>query len=155
MFRFSILFAVWMLAVMPARAEVPQDIQELVQALAIPEIIQVMRQEGLDFGDELAEDMFPGRGGDKWHALLDSIYDADRMREITVAGFAEALEGADTEDLTAFSKPAGPADHRSWVRFLMRRKYCSANGTVFRMQETDQSLRVTRISILHSETGTL
>jgi hypothetical protein len=102
MFRFSILFAVWMLAVMPARAEVPQDIQELVQALAIPEIIQVMRQEGLDFGDELAEDMFPGRGGDKWHALLDSIYDADRMREITVVGFAEALEGADTEDLTAF-----------------------------------------------------
>ena len=102
MFRFPIIFSVCVLAALPLRAEVPQAIQELVQALAIPEIIQVMRQEGLDFGDELADDMFPGRGGDEWRALLDNIYDAERMREVTVDGFARALEGADTESLTAF-----------------------------------------------------
>ena len=102
MLRFSVVFATWLLVALPSRAEIPQAIQDLAQAMAIPEIIQVMREEGLEFGDELADDMFPGRGGDEWHALLDAIYDAERMREVTMEGFAAALEGADISLLTAF-----------------------------------------------------
>ncbi len=102
MFRYPIVIIAWLLVALPLRAEVPQAIQDLAQALAIPEIIQVMREEGIDFGDELADDMFPGRGGDEWQGLLNAIYDADRMREVTMEGFANALEGADTAPLTAF-----------------------------------------------------
>ena len=108
MLRLTVVIATWLLVALPLRAEIPQAVQDLARVMAIPEIIQVMREEGLEFGDELADDMFPGRGGDEWRAMLDSIYDAERMRKVTMEGFAVALEGVDITLLTAFfSSPLG------------------------------------------------
>lgn len=102
MFRRSVILVTWLLMALPVRAEIPVAIQDLARALAIPEIIQVMREEGLAFGDELADDMFPGRGGDEWRQLVDVIYETGRMSDIIMQGFAAALKDVDTAPLTAF-----------------------------------------------------
>ncbi|MFV2001790.1 MAG: DUF2059 domain-containing protein [Paracoccaceae bacterium] len=100
--RFFILFVIWMLAALPLRAEVPQAVHDLAEALALPEVIVLMRDEGIDFGAELEQDMFPGRGGMLWQQSLDQIYDAQWMNDVAILAFAAALGQAETGALLAF-----------------------------------------------------
>jgi len=55
------------------------EIAPLVEALGLPELMPIMREEGLAYADELAADMFPGRRGGSWQASVSDIYDTDRM----------------------------------------------------------------------------
>lgn len=75
----------------PAPAEVapqaPADqtaaaeaVAKLSQALMIPGVVDVLRLEGLDYGNTLEEQMFPERGGARWQAAVSAIYDADWIR---------------------------------------------------------------------------
>ncbi|SIO21607.1 hypothetical protein SAMN05444722_0864 [Rhodovulum sp. ES.010] len=64
---------------LPVRAEPSEEVDTLARALALDELIAIMRQEGLDYGDELQADLFPGRGGDRWDAAVARIYDGGRM----------------------------------------------------------------------------
>ncbi|MGJ8583289.1 MAG: DUF2059 domain-containing protein [Marinosulfonomonas sp.] len=74
----------------------------LTDALGLPEILDIMRTEGIDYGDELALDMFPDRAGDSWRAKVTKIYDADRMSDIAIATMADELGDADIAAMTAF-----------------------------------------------------
>jgi hypothetical protein len=60
-------------------------IDELVKALAIPEIVAIMREEGIDYGVDMEDELFPDRGGAAWSAVVEQIYDPLAM-ERTVAG---------------------------------------------------------------------
>ncbi len=72
-----------------ATAPAAADVQGLLATLKMDEILAVMREEGLKYGQSLEDDMFPGRGGDRWQAVVGLIYDTERMR----ATFAKGLEG--------------------------------------------------------------
>lgn len=87
-------------AVSPARAE--DEVAALVAALEMPEILDVMREEGLKYGDELATEMFTGPGNAEWQGDVDAIYDASRLGKIFEARFAAELAGVDTAPMTAF-----------------------------------------------------
>ncbi len=62
----------------------------LAQAMQIDQIIDVMRDEGLDYAKTLQEDMFPGSGNSGWIAEVEDVYDADQMQQ----DFTSALSGA-------------------------------------------------------------
>jgi hypothetical protein len=64
----------------------------ILSALGADRMIELMRTEGLVYGADLAEDMFPGRGGPRWEALVSDIYDFDRMKETFVEGFADSFD---------------------------------------------------------------
>lgn len=84
---------------LPLRAE---PIDELVEALQIDAMIEVMRFEGMAYGEELAEEMIPGGSNLAWRDLLEQIYDAEKMRTIVRQGFAEVIADSDPAPLIAF-----------------------------------------------------
>ena len=75
-------------------APVDQTITTLARTMLMPEIIGVMREEGLKYGQTLEDDMFLGRGKDRWAAIVSVIYDQTRMED----GFVTALAGEFAED---------------------------------------------------------
>lgn len=102
MLKFPVAILFWIFAVLPLRAEITPEVQRLSDALGLPEIIEVMRDEGVEYGQELAETMFPGRAEGDWPTVVAAIYDTDVMTETAVTGFGNALNADDVAQLTAF-----------------------------------------------------
>ena len=75
-------------------AEVMVSVVALTQTMRIGEIIEVLRDEGIDYGKTLETDMFPGAGGPGWAAEVDRIYDAVRMQDAFQGGLARQLARA-------------------------------------------------------------
>lgn len=72
----------------------------LTEALQIGPVIEVMREEGLDYGSTLETELFPDRGGARWQAVVGLIYDTDTMKKRFDAAFAETI-GDDPEGIEA------------------------------------------------------
>ena len=71
--------------------EVSGQVAGLVETMQIGQIIEVLRQEGLDYGQTLEDDMFPGAGGPGWLATVGLIYDGARMQDAFVASLEREL----------------------------------------------------------------
>ncbi|MCU0815370.1 MAG: DUF2059 domain-containing protein [Cypionkella sp.] len=116
-----LLFALCLaLAPFPGLAETPApqtEAQVLVQAetgdaavialsetMRIGEIIDIMREEGLAYGQTLEAEMFPGGGGPRWQGIVGMIYDGEKMRARFDAAFARELANApeDVGQIAAF-----------------------------------------------------
>lgn len=80
--------------------ETPAD--SLFIAMGLPEIIDVMQQEGLTYGETIARDMFPSGMSPRWADAVAQVYDTDRMIAEMRAGFAAALQGKDIDQMLAF-----------------------------------------------------
>lgn len=80
--------------------ETPSD--SLFIAMGLPEIIDVMREEGLIYGETIARDMFPSGMSPRWADAVSQVYDTDRMIAEMRAGFAAALQGKDIDQMLAF-----------------------------------------------------
>ena len=100
--RLACVLIVMALSVMPLRAETPDKIERLIRVLGVPEIIDVMREEGIRYGEQIGTAMFPARADGEWRNLVDRIHDADWMLETVRTGMAEALEGEDPEPIIEF-----------------------------------------------------
>lgn len=78
----------------PALAETaPQpaaevSVDRLADVMQFDALFDVLRQEGLAYGDSLEADMFPAGGGDDWKAEVGQIYDAPRLQ----TAFLQALQ---------------------------------------------------------------
>ena len=78
------------------------DVQALLATLDLPQVIAVMHEEGIAYGEKLEDDLFPGAGGTKWAAKVATIYDADAMNRAFSAGFAAALPPGGRAAMLAF-----------------------------------------------------
>lgn len=87
---------------LPAAAMTAGEAEKLYEAMGLPEIVEIMRQDGLDYGETIERDLFPGRGGQGWRAAVSRIYDADDMNETMQRRLASELEGVDAEPLLEF-----------------------------------------------------
>ncbi len=91
-------------------ADAMTRIQRLSDTMMMGAIMDVMRDEGLDYGRTLEDEMFAGRGGDRWEAIVGLIYDPQTMRARFDAALAKELADAG-EDLAAietfFASPQG------------------------------------------------
>ncbi len=67
-----------MMSALPLRAG-SVDPAAVAATLRMPEMIAVMRNEGVAYGADLEKQLFPGAGGTRWAALVEGIYDEDRM----------------------------------------------------------------------------
>ena len=89
------------LAAPVARAQ-DDDANALFDAMGLPEIIDVMRQEGIDYGDTIAQDMFPSGMTPRWADAVAQIYDADALVAQMRAAFVAALGDGDAAAMLAF-----------------------------------------------------
>ncbi len=71
-------------------------------ALGLPEMIGIMRDEGLAYADQISQDMFPDRISAEWPRTVAAIYDVDRMRTAAETGMSDALASADRDAILAF-----------------------------------------------------
>lgn len=83
----------------PAQVQAPQGdrIARLGDILQIGEEIEIMCAEGIDYGDTLEADLFPGQGGANWRRAVAAIYDAGRMRAVFDTTLAAQLTGSEAE----------------------------------------------------------
>jgi len=105
MFRFiaSLTFAVALISG-PLRAQAADEarVDTLFNALGMPQIIDVMREEGLSYGETLAVEMLPGGPSDEWNRAVSAIYDVEMMQQDVRRAFGGAIEGADIDAILAF-----------------------------------------------------
>lgn len=77
----------------PAAAEEVVAVQEVYGLLRIPELIEVMRDEGRDHGTTLAEQLFDDPDEPGWAETVSAIYEPGRMDRLFRAEFDRSLEG--------------------------------------------------------------
>lgn len=99
--RFSIALVIWIAAGWAQAAAPKGDFDRLFHAMGLVELMEIMSQEGIDAGNDLANDMFGGPS-EGWSALLEQIYDPQRMEARMRDGMARELKGADLETVLAF-----------------------------------------------------
>lgn len=103
MLRFAAPFAIALtLTTAPVAAQDSAKIDTLFDALAMPEMIEIMRDEGLAYGQTLGTDMLPDGGSGQWDLAVAAIYDSQMMLEEVRGAFGEALEGDDLDAMIAF-----------------------------------------------------
>ncbi len=87
----------------PAFAQTePTPADQLYAALKLPELLDVMRQEGISYGAKIGADLFAGAVDPDWTAQVATIYDADRMLTQSRAAFAAELAGVDLAPMLTF-----------------------------------------------------
>lgn len=91
----------------PASAQLSEprvdpQVGAVIDALAVEDIVAIMRAEALDYGADIRDSMFPNRSAAEWSATLDRLYDVDRLAASVRDGLETALEGADTAAIAAF-----------------------------------------------------
>lgn len=72
-------------------AALTQDLRALTEAMQIHDVLAIMQAEGQDYGKQLRDEMFPGKGGAEWQATVTRIYDPARMHEEFTARLAKEL----------------------------------------------------------------
>jgi len=77
--------------VLPAPTEAQARVDALLAALNLPEVIAIMRAEGLEHTRALQQDLLGGRGGAGWTRSAERIYDAGRMEQAVAERTAAAL----------------------------------------------------------------
>jgi len=85
----SLLIAV-LVSALPLRAQ-PADPAAVIATLRIPEMIAVMQDEGIAYGDDLEEQLFPGAGGSRWDRAVALVYDEPALLQRFQSAFAERL----------------------------------------------------------------
>ena len=85
-----------------AQAARAEQSAALFDALGLPEMIAIMREEGLAYGAEIAMDLLSTTTNAKWDKTVSDIYDVDRMRGGAAAALDKALAGKDIDAMLAF-----------------------------------------------------
>ena len=85
-----------------AQAADAEKTAQLFDALGLPEMIAIMREEGLAYGEEIATDLLSTTTNAKWEKTVSDIYDVDRMRGGASAALDAALAGSDVDAMLDF-----------------------------------------------------
>ncbi len=78
----------------PAQAQ-DSDTDVLFELLKLTDIVEIMREEGVSYGDTIGQDLFAGPPSAEWSATVERIYDYDVMEGMVRADFAASLKGND------------------------------------------------------------
>lgn len=74
----------------------------LVDVLRLPEVTQLLSNEGLGYADILNAEMLNGQGGAGWYLQVAAIYDPVRMVEIVRTELESELTSTQVEEAIAF-----------------------------------------------------
>ncbi len=82
--------------VSPAQVQTT-GVAELADTLKIAEVIEIMRLEGVDYGAQMEDEFFAGKGGEAWKSVVGLIYDGPTMQARFEEAFAKQLVGRDAD----------------------------------------------------------
>ncbi|MCF2903888.1 hypothetical protein L0666_02725 [Octadecabacter sp. CECT 8868] len=101
--RFATLATVLTLAlpIMPAMAQ-DSDTDVLFELLMLPEIIDIMREEGMSYGGTIGADLFAGEPSSDWDNTVANIYNQDVMLGMVREDFEISLSDFDLGPIIDF-----------------------------------------------------
>ncbi|PYE86146.1 DUF2059 domain-containing protein [Pseudoroseicyclus aestuarii] len=79
-----------------------ESFDRLYEALLMPQMLAVMREEGLVYGETMAEEMLPGGADAGWAAQVSEIYEIERLEEAMRTGMRAALDEAQAQAAAEF-----------------------------------------------------
>jgi hypothetical protein len=74
-----------------AEAALAGQVAALAETMKIPDVVEILREEGVAYGATLDESMFAGSAGPDWTASVEALYDAGRMQEVFLSALAREL----------------------------------------------------------------
>jgi hypothetical protein len=77
--------------------QVQPSVSQLIEVLKIRDVIGIMQQEGLKYGSDMEDELFPGEGGAVWTQGLALIYDRATMLGRFEASFGDKFADAAAE----------------------------------------------------------
>ncbi len=86
---------------LPATAQ-QSDTDVLFDLLRLPDILSIMREEGLSYGDTIGQDLFAGPPTDEWHSKVERIYSYDVMVGMVREDFELSLADVDLTPMIDF-----------------------------------------------------
>ncbi|NVO27584.1 DUF2059 domain-containing protein [Donghicola sp. C2-DW-16] len=86
----------------PGYAATQQDVDRLFQAMRVEDVVDIMRQEGMNYAGTLAEEMLPDGATKRWEAAVGRIYDTESMRKGLESRFAESVADEDLSEVIDF-----------------------------------------------------
>lgn len=93
MIRRLLLPAFLMLLLAAGALRADPQVDRLAEALALDRLVEIMREEGLRYGRDLEDELFPGSGGARWAATVRRIHDPARMESMLRDRLAQELRG--------------------------------------------------------------
>lgn len=78
------------------------EVEALFEALALPQMIEIMRLEGLEYGEAIGQDLFQGETSADWGQVVERIYDLDHMQAKVLASLKAELSGDDVTSMITF-----------------------------------------------------
>lgn len=119
----------------PAGPAAPEEqgavIADLIAALQLDGVIAAMRSEGIDYGESLEADLFPGRGGAGWRRAVDAIYGLDAMRTRLIPALEREL---------ARMPPAMLAEARGFFRSDLGQRIVALENSA-RLAQLDEDIK--------------
>ena len=112
--KFLIAFSLLVLTTHSAAAATRAQIDALFDLLSMDAMFEVMRDEGLAYSDELADEMLPGGTGPGWQGIARRIHDPEKMRMIVKAEFLASFGDADAAPLLEFLPVRPVSGSWSW-----------------------------------------
>lgn len=76
--------------------------KDLADTLRLGEMVEIVREEGVLHGEELANGMFATGSNPRWSRQVSEIYNAARLEKLVRSEFIAALDGQDVAPLLAF-----------------------------------------------------
>jgi uncharacterized protein DUF2059 len=78
------------------------EADNLSRVLRLSDVIAIMHDEGLDYADDLNNDMLAGQGGAFWNDSIKRLYDPDRIEATLRDSIAAEMDGAQIAQAVAF-----------------------------------------------------
>ena len=113
MTRIVQIFAVLVVVVAgfgPLRAEPSRDVSALIEAMQIAQTIDIMRSEGLAYGDDLANQMIPDADPASWAMTVGRIYSHDKMLAVITESLEAELNETDLGPVLGYFQSADGAE---------------------------------------------
>ena len=85
-----------------AAAQSVAPIDTLYRAMGLPDLMQVMREEGIDYGLEMEGDLLGGQGSDRWAAMVEDVYDLALMEDVVRNRLDSELAAEDLAPMIGF-----------------------------------------------------
>ena len=102
MVRFLAAFGLvgWFAGAAMAQSVAPID--TLYRAMGLPDLMQIMREEGVNYGLEMEADLLAGQGDARWAAMVEDVYDLALMEETVRNRLDSELAAEDLEPMIRF-----------------------------------------------------
>lgn len=106
--RIVVSVVAWVFLGVIAQAQPAERLETLFDALGLPEMLEIIHSEGLEYGETLGQEMLDGKAGAGWQENVADIYDIHRNSKFVFDEFSDALDPKHMDAmLDFFQSPVG------------------------------------------------